>query len=241
MGDDSGEFLAALAEQVAEHLHHSLPVRHDPGQVRRKVDVNLMPAPAAAEAVAGLGHQEGHVRRFGRDRQRARLNAGYVEQVAYQHVHPVHLGVDDPEELPHLGGVQRGGGVQQGGDGALDRGQRGAQLVAHHRQELGPQPLNLLQRGQVLQGDDEGLDLPVLRADGRGVEQRGDAAAVGDPEDDLLGAHRLPGAQQLRHRQLHEGEFPPVAPPAGQSLKELFRRLCRLPQAVDDPLRLQIE
>ena len=113
--------------------------------------------------------------------------------------------------------------------------------MAHHAQELGAQPLQVLQRRQVLQGHDHGLDPAVLRADGRGVEQRGDAPAVGDPQDDLLGAHRLARAQQLGHGQFEERDLPSVGMPAGQHAQELLRRLVRLPQAVDDPRRLPVE
>ena len=51
-------------QQVAQHLRHAQPVGHDPGQVRRKVDLDVVLAPAAAEAVAGLADQYGHVGRF---------------------------------------------------------------------------------------------------------------------------------------------------------------------------------
>ena len=44
------------------------------------------------------------------DRQRARLDAGDVQQVADQITHAVSLLHDDPEELPHLSGVQVRGG-----------------------------------------------------------------------------------------------------------------------------------
>ena len=43
----------------------------------------------------------------------------------------------------------------------LMEGQRGAQLVADRRQELRPQPLNLLQRRHVLHGDDHRLQLTL--------------------------------------------------------------------------------
>ena len=87
----------------------------------------------------------------------------------------------------------------------------GAQLVAHHGQELGPHPLKLFELSHVLHGHDEGLHLTVLGVDGRGVEQHGDAPSVGDPEDYLLGAHGLPGAQQLGYREFPERDLPPSA------------------------------
>ena len=51
------------------------------------------------------------------------------------------LGVDDPEELPDLGGLQDPRGAQHGGRRALDRGERRAQLATHHLQESRPAPV----------------------------------------------------------------------------------------------------
>ena len=82
----------------------------------------------------------------------ARVDASGVEQVADQAVHVVGLRVDDPEELAHLGRVQDPRGAQHGRRRPLDRGERRAQLVAHHPQEIGPQPLQLLERCQILHG-----------------------------------------------------------------------------------------
>ena len=82
--------------------------------------------------------------------------------------------------------------------------------MAHHGQELGPQPLLLLQRRQVLEDRHEGLHLPIRSGDGRGVEQSPDAAAVGYPDDDLLGRHRFPRAQGLGQGQFLRGKLPAV-------------------------------
>ena len=71
-----------VGEQVVEHLHQALPVRHDPGQVGRQVDADGVPPAAADERAARLVHQHGDIRRLGRDRQRAGVDAPGVEQVA---------------------------------------------------------------------------------------------------------------------------------------------------------------
>ena len=113
--------------------------------------------------------------------------------------------------------------------------------MAHHTQELGPQLLQLLQRSQVLKGDDHGLDRAVLGTDRRGVEQRRDTPAVGDPEDDLPGAYLSRVAQLFSQREISRGELPPVAEPAGHDLQQLLRRLTRCAQTFHDPHRLPIE
>ena len=142
-----------VGEQVVEHLHQALPVGHDPGQVGRQVDADGVSPAAADERPAGLVHQRGNLRGLGRDRQRAGVDAPGVEQVADQAVHAVGLLVDDAEELRHLGRAEDTRGAEHRGGRALDRGQRRAQLVAHHAQELGTHALQLAKRLQVLQGD----------------------------------------------------------------------------------------
>ena len=60
----------------------------------------------------------------GANRQRARLDAGHVQQVGHQVVHVVGLLLDDPEELTDHRGVKVGGRTQHRCCGTLDRGQR---------------------------------------------------------------------------------------------------------------------
>ena len=111
-----------VGEQVVEHLHQALPVGHDPGQVGRQVDADGVPPAAADERAARLIHQHGDIRRLGRDRQRAGVDAPGVEQVADQAVHAVGLLVDDAEELRHLGRADEARGAERRGGRALDRG-----------------------------------------------------------------------------------------------------------------------
>ena len=144
-GDPDGGQLVGVpgrvGQQVVQHLDDAPPVRQDPGQPRRDVDDQVAPAAPALEPAPGLVHQDGHVDGFGGYRQGPRLDAGHVEEVADQVAHALRLVADDPEELGHLGGVQLRRSLQQGVDRPLDGGQRRPQLVAHHAQELGPQPL----------------------------------------------------------------------------------------------------
>ena len=131
-------------------------------------------------------------------------------------------------------------GAQQGGGRAEDGGQRRAQLVADHGQKLGALPLQLLQRRQVLQRDDQRLDTD-RRVDRRGVDQRPDAPAVRDGQHDLLGAHGLGRVEVSRQRQLAEGDHASIRPVAGNHLQQLLRRAARRAETFDNPPRLVID
>ena len=222
-----------VGQQVSQHLDDAPPVGDHQGQVGLDVDGQVVPAPRADEGAPCPVHQRRHPCGFGSHRQRACLDARHVQQVGYQVEHVVGLAVDDPEELPDHRGVTIVGRTQHGCRRALDGGERHPQLVAHHRQELVPQPLQLLQVRHVLEGDDHRLQLAPIGADGRGVEQHGDAPAVGDADADLFGPHRLARAQRLRQGELLQRDLPPVGPPEGQRMKQLLRRLVGIQQTVD--------
>ena len=233
-----------VGEQVVEHLHQARPVGHDPGQVGRQVDADGVPPAAADERAAGLVHQRGDLGGLGRDRQRAGVDAPGVEQVADQAVHAVGLLVDDAEELRHLGRADDARGAEHRGGRALDRGQRRAQLVAHHAQELGPHALELSKRLQVLHGDHhrgERAVRAVRVVDRGGVDERRDAAPVGNRERNLLGPHRLGAAQRARERELVERDLAPVGAPAGDDLEQLLGGLAGAAQALDDASGLAVE
>ena len=240
-GQGLGRVPRRVRQEIVENLDDPRAVGQYPRQVLGQVDAHHPVDGAAQEGAARLVHQRGDLGRLGRHRQRARHDASMVEQVADQAAHPIRLLVDDPKELQHLGRLGRWRGVQHGGRRALDRYQRRPQFVAHDAQELGAHPLQLLQRRQVLQGDHHRFHRPVRRTDRRGVDQGGDAAAVGKRERHLLGAHRLGAVQLLRHRKLRQGDLAPVGPPAGDQLQQLFGRAPRHVQALDDPPRLPVE
>ncbi|MCY4637563.1 MAG: hypothetical protein OXG04_24250, partial [Acidobacteria bacterium] len=109
--------------------------------------------------------------------------------------HAVGLVVDDAEELHELRRAERAPGAEHGGGGALDGGERHAQLVAHHAEEVGAHAVELLERGEVLKRDHDGLD-PAVAAHGGRAEQGGDAGPVGHGEHDLLGPYRLRAAER---------------------------------------------
>ena len=191
-----------VREEVVHHLHDALRVGHRTRQVRRQVDEDGVPASAAQERAAGPVHQRGDVRGLGRDGERARLDASRVQKVRDEAPHVVGLPVDDAEELEQLGLGRDRHGAEHGRRRALDRGQRGAELVAHHPEELSPLPLELVERRQVLHGDDDRHDPSLLRTDRRDVDEHPDAPPVGHRQLDLLGPHRrgapeLPGQGQL--------------------------------------------
>ena len=200
-----------------------------------------MPAAAAQEGVPRPLHQGRDVDRLGGHRERARVDAPDIQQVADQPTHVIGLLVDDAQELAHLGRVELRFRGQRGGGRALDRGQRRPQLVADHAQELGPQTVQLLERREVLQGDHHRLDRAVGRTDRRRVDQRGDAAPVRDRELDLLRAHGLGIAELVGERELVEPDLAPVAAPAGHDFQQLLRRAVRTAQFPDDPPRLAVE
>ena len=240
-GRRRGSLARCVGEQVVEDLDDALPVGQHARQVLRQVEVDGVPAAPAEERLPGLLHQRDDLHRLGDDRQGAGLDAARVEQVGDEAAHVVGLLVDDVRELLHLDRVEAGGGAQQGGGRALDGGQRGPQLVAHEAQELGPLALEVLERREVLHGDDHGVDLAAGRPDGRGVEEGGDASAAGDREHDLLGAHPLGALELLRERELGQRDLAAVAAAARHDLQQVLRGLPRLAQAVGDAPRLRVQ
>ena len=109
----------------------------------------------------------------------------------------VGLLVYNAEELDHFRGAQGDGVAQYRCGGTLDGSQRRPQFVAYHGQEPRPHPLQFLEVGHVLQRDDEGRDPAVIRVYRGGVNEGAYHTAVGNLEDDFLGAYRLPGAESL--------------------------------------------
>ena len=113
-----------VGQQVAQHLDDAPSVRHHKRQVRRQVDVEVVPTPSGQEDVSGPVHHGRDFGGFGSDLQPAGLDVGGIEQVADQLAHGLGLLEDDPVELANLGRVQLRGGVQQGIGRAQDGGQR---------------------------------------------------------------------------------------------------------------------
>ena len=119
MVEESGECRAALASRLPSTWTMRSRSAMTQGTSGARSMCRVCRPPPLRNAFRALVHQDGQFHRSGGDRQRARLDARRVQQIADQLPHPVGLGVDDPVELARLGRVQRGGGVQQGGDRAF--------------------------------------------------------------------------------------------------------------------------
>ena len=111
--DGSGRFGVAggVGKKVIQHLDDATPIRHDPRQPRREINLDSTPPPTAQKGVSRLIDEADHVRRFRRDRERAGLDLCHVNQVADQVPHAIGLVVDDSVELSHFHRVEtrRGG------------------------------------------------------------------------------------------------------------------------------------
>ena len=231
----------SVGEQVVQHLDDAPSVGHRAGQVRRQIDQHAVSGAAAQEGVPCPLHKGRDRHGLGGYRERARVHACDIQQVADQPAHVIGLLIDDAEEPAHLHRVKLGFGAQRGGGRTLDRGQWRTQFVAHNAQELGSQPLRLLERRPVLHGDDQRLDRAVRRMGRRRVDHHGDAPSVGDRDLDLLRADRLCIAECVAERDIAESGLALVAAPVGDDLQELLRGSIRIPQHLDEPPRLAVE
>ncbi|MCY4634340.1 MAG: hypothetical protein OXG04_07530, partial [Acidobacteria bacterium] len=229
-----------VGEQVAEHLDDAGAVGHHARQVRRQIDGHVVAGAPGQERAARRVDERARVGRLGIDRQGAGVDTAGVEQVADEVRHPVGLVVDDAEELHELRNPERAPRVEHSRGGALDGGERHAQLVAHHAEEVGAHAVELLERGEVLKRDHNGLD-PGVAAHGGGAEQRGDAGPVGHGEHDLLGPYRLRAAQRRGEGELAQRQLAPVGAPAGNHIEEVLGGVAGLAQALDDAPRLAVE
>ena len=216
-------------------------VGHHEGQAGGKVEGDAVPSVAVQEGGPRLLHQVADLRGLGRDRERARVEAPGVEQVADEAPHVVGLLVDDAQELAQLRRIHRLRCVEHGGDGALDGGERRAQLVAHQAQELGAHPLDLVERREILDGDHHRADGVALGADRRGVDQHPEAAPVRHRDQHLLGAHRLGAVEQFRDRERVQAHLAAVGAADGHHLEELLGRPAGRAQAFRDAPRLAVE
>ena len=200
-----------------------------------------MPAAGAQERAPRPVDQGGHVRGLGLDGERAGFDTPGIQQVRDEAPHVVGLGVDDAVERAHLRRGQVFGGAEQGGGRPLDGHERLPQLVAHQLQELRPQPLQLLERRQVLQGHHHRLDLAVAEPDRRGVDQHRDASPVGRGDHHLFGAHRFAATERLCDRELGQGHLAPIGATEGHRLQHTLGRVAGRAQRLGDPPRLAVD
>ena len=135
--------------------------------------------------------------------------------------------VDDPEELVQLHRVERRRSTQHGGGRTLDAREQHAQLMAHHVQELCAQPVQFLQRRQVLHGDHHRGHFAVLPMCSCRVDRHRDAPSARGPKHDLLGSHRPGGLQFPADPQFIERDLAPLAQPADHVVGQRLRGSVR--------------
>ena len=236
-----GRATRGVGEQVVQHLHDALPVGHHAGQALGEVDAHRVPAVAGKEGGPRLLDQLPHLGGLGRHRERAGVDPSRVEQVAEQPAHAVGLLVDDAEELPHLRRAEGLRRAQHRRGGTLDGGERRAQLVTHHPQEIRPHPVKGLERPQILQGDHHRLDRAVRGVDRGRIDERGDAAPVGGREHDFFGAHRSQAAQLLGQPPAVEDDLAPVGEAARHLLEQVLDRAAGRAQGLEEAPCLAVD
>ena len=230
-----------VGEQVVQHLHDAPPVGHHAGQVRRQVDEHRVPGVAGEERGPRLLDQLAQRRGLGRDRERAGVEPPRIQQVADQRAHAVGLLVDDAEELPRLRRTEALRGIQHRRRRTLDGGERRAQLVAHHPQEIGPHPVERLERRQVLRGGHQRPNRTVLGVDRGRVEQHAHAAPARGRDHHLFGAQRLGTFHRLAQREAVELDLAPVGEAAGRDLEHVLARVVGDAQYLEHAPRLAVE
>ena len=130
--------------------------------------------------------------------------AAHVQQVLHQAVEPVGLVVDGLQQDAGLVGSEGELVGEQAGGGRLDRGQRGAQVVADRGQQgrsqlvgpgqrvglgrLGVEPVALERGGQL--GGEGGEDLPVLGGEARTPQGQDLPVGQGEDHGGLVGVSR---------------------------------------------------
>ena len=164
-------------------------------------------------------------------------------KVADEAAHVVCLLVDDAGELAQLRWLEVGAFVEQCGGGTLDGGERRAQLVADEPQELGAHALDLVERGEILQGYHHRPPGNPFHGDGGGVNQGAHAAPIRYRQHDLLGAYGLEvGVCELVGQwKVCERGLAAVRAAAGDDFEQLFRWMPRHAEALDDAPHLPVE
>ena len=145
IGKASGDCRAALASRLPSTCAIRSRSAITRGSSGGRSIVTAWRPPPDRNAARALD-QRGHVRRLGRDRQGARVDAPGVEEVGDRTDHPVGLLVDDPEEEERLCQREVAHPAEHRGGRTFGGSERGAEFVAHHAEEFGAHPVELLQR-----------------------------------------------------------------------------------------------
>ena len=144
-----GRVLDRVAEQVGDHLRDAVRVALDHRPALGVADDDVTGARGAC-AVGGVFEQRGQVRLLQVQRQPAGLDAVQVEHVVDHAVETVGVLVDVAGVA--LGLVEGHVLVADHLAETRDADQRGAELMAHQRDELALQPVEALQARQVRRG-----------------------------------------------------------------------------------------
>ena len=176
----------------------------------------------ATSAAQRCARRPDHLRHLGRLQprlQRAGLEPGHVEQVADEAVQPLGLVLRRLQQLGPRLRVQRRIVAAQAGDGAEDRGQRRAQVVADRGQQRRAQPLGLRQHADLVDilGQPHPLDRHRRLVDQRveqalvvGAEQRPRLVAVDADHADLAASRCARAGTAICRRAACRRRAPPA-------------------------------
>ncbi len=204
----SGAVLDGVAHVVGEHLLQPQRVRpHD--ETCGAVDTDVGPGEHSGALGQGVGEVD-----VGRcDVQFAVVEGGDGEQILDEHVEPAGQSVGTAQHVVDLGRGQPVAAVLQNLDDAGQAGQRGAQLVGDHGDEMIAYGVGFLKFGvALLQLDGGGADPPVQhrhltqqRAQhhqrGDEGEQAGAVPADGEPGPGEQGQHGVAAGRGDRHER----------------------------------------
>ena len=112
--------------------------------------------------------------------------------------------------------------------------------MTHQVKEIGPHPVQFIQRRQVLDGNYDGFDFALFRVYGRRANQGGHGTAIGQGDGHFLGAYRLPAEQDPAQGYFAQGYFPPVGPPVGQGLQRFLPAAARCAHLTQDSFRFPV-
>ena len=163
-----------VLDQVRGDSFEEADVDADRGQVGGEVHVDPV---GVGQGSHGAGHDVVEPDVLGHQVHGSGLEPGQVEQVGDDGAEPVRRFLDGGQQVGFVVRAPRDPGGAQGGDGGLDPGQRGAQVVGDGRQQCGAQPVALLEAlgGGGLRGE----PLPVGDHGQVGGERGQDADVVG--------------------------------------------------------------
>ena len=177
--------LDRVVDQVAEHLQQAGPVGADDGGAVQGEVEGCLGEPQAGR-LDRLGGERVCLHAIEAEGQRVRVELTGGQDVLDDARQPAGLGRDHVQQDVALLLVELDVGAAQGHRGAVDAGERRAQLVRHGRDEVALQLLDLALGGQVAKGEDGAR----VEADANDREPQ---VAAADPQRQNLPRRRLAG------------------------------------------------